>query len=666
MSLIIGTGGHVDHGKSSIIKYLTKVEPDRLDEEKQRGLTIIPSYIPFENSSNELISFIDVPGHEKFINNMIKGSHGIDILMLIVAADDGIMPQTLEHLSIAFYLGIRKVILVLNKTDLCENIRVVELEKQLISILDSNGFEILKTFYTSCRTESGLKGLFDYLKNEISASDDLQDEKIFRMPVDRVFKIAGSGLIVTGTVVSGSAEVNGNINISGPDKSTARIRDIEVHGLKSRRIEKGHRGGLNLVVRERRIDIENRTLYSGIKRFESDLCLAFFYSNSEKKILRGEYSFHSGTFRSSARIKCLYTYENELHRKKAGAFFRHKQVILIALKEKGLIQWGDKFILRSSRTKVTVGGGRVVFALNDRKILTDKVIWDDESVLFEATTGIIRSCDLYSEIRGCVPIEFDFISQFFPYSHEYMSNLFFTEKSRFVFSKKGNGKIRYFMNLIRYRQLGEIIYNSLSELHRDYPEKEMFSTNDVITTVKKTRALPMICPDSLDFYFSACLEDEFLNEIAEKRKSICFTSGKYRLQGYKSEFPKRLVNKRQLIINKFKQSGDFRTVSLASMCNDFNDIAAEDLDVILKSMCTSNYIIPVAEKEFIESKYIEKIKLFLHEFFSENAFLKITDFKDRFKIGRKSSILLLEYFDSIGYTKRVDNLREPGPELFSK
>lgn len=669
MSLIIGTGGHVDHGKSSIIEYLTKVAPDKLKEEKIRGLTIIPSFIPFKNDYNEVISFIDVPGHEKFINNMIKGSHGIDILLLVVAADDGIMPQTIEHLSIAFYLGIKRIILVINKIDLSIEKRIINIETKLKEIFQKNEFTILNIFHTSCRSGEGLEELSEYFKKERFYKESEPDLSIFRMPIDRVFRMAGSGLIVTGTVISGKAELNDIINISGSENSQARIRDIEVHGKKTKLIGKGQRGGLNIVLKDRIQSLDECICYSGNSKETSDYCIAVFYSKAEKKILRGEYLFYTGTYKSSVKIKCIKTFEKQQIRKTDNDFFyRYKQVISISMRSPIFIQWGDKFIIRNSRSKDTIGGGRILFPIFDSKRRKLFPIFNNESDFFDPKVGIIRSSAFISDFNMFYPIDFRTFELIFPYKSDYIHKTLKDLKKIFVYERRVNGTIKSIMGYNNFKKLSDHIYNALINLHDENKEIESFSFKELLGFIQKNKRIysESIVLESLYFYFQG-IKNEGLNEkTILDRQRIEYKSGKCRIKSIKKIFPKKMLKQRKIILNAFLNAEPYRPLSLASLLNDFADFTSKDIKFILEYLCFENIIIKIAEDIYIKKDYIKNINLYLIDFFSKNRVLKLSDYKKKFKAGRRASIFILEFFDTIGHTVRIDSSRECGPQLLTQ
>ncbi|WP_438765858.1 selenocysteine-specific translation elongation factor [Kushneria sp. TE3] len=243
--MIVGTAGHVDHGKTALIHSLTGISTDRLQEEQARGLTIEAGYAYPETLDEFELGFIDVPGHEKFIHNMLSGVAGIDTMLLVVAADDGVMPQTREHMQILRLLGIDRGVVALTKCDLVERQRLVEVHEQIRSLLAGSPLEDSHVFEVSSRTGEGIDALKEELWRRAQASDAEVAQGNFRMAVDRAFTKTGSGLVVTGTVVAGEISVGDNVRLF-PSGQGARVRGLRRQGRVAEHARQGDRLALNL------------------------------------------------------------------------------------------------------------------------------------------------------------------------------------------------------------------------------------------------------------------------------------------------------------------------------------------------------------------------------------------------------------------------------------
>lgn len=242
---VLGTAGHIDHGKTAIVRALSGVDCDRLSEEKKRGMTIELGFAPLDLPSGKTISIVDVPGHEKFIRQMVAGAAGIDAVMLVIAADDGVMPQTREHLEILTLLGIQNGIAVINKIDLVDE-EMLELAKDEVYSLTAGTFlEGKPLVAVSAHTAEGIPGLLSEIDNMVLSSKQRDRNGAFFMPVDRAFHISGFGTVITGTAIKGSLSVNNDLEVM-PARLLSKVRSLQVHGENVETAFAGQRVAVNI------------------------------------------------------------------------------------------------------------------------------------------------------------------------------------------------------------------------------------------------------------------------------------------------------------------------------------------------------------------------------------------------------------------------------------
>ena len=246
--MIIATAGHVDHGKTSLIKALTGTDTDRLPEEKTRGLSIDLGFAYQALPDNITLGFVDVPGHEKFIRNMLAGVGGIDLGLLVVAADDGVMPQTREHFSILDLLGINKYVVTITKIDRVDDNRVLEIQKQVEILLGDAGHKAIAIYPLCAPKNIGVDQLKKYLSESARKLSKRSCEGHFRMAIDRAFTLKGVGLVITGMVFDGIVNIDDNLMLSS-DESQVRVRGIKTHNEVSDRAQAGERCAVNIVGR---------------------------------------------------------------------------------------------------------------------------------------------------------------------------------------------------------------------------------------------------------------------------------------------------------------------------------------------------------------------------------------------------------------------------------
>ncbi len=243
---VLGVAGHVDHGKTALTYALTSVETDRLAEEKRRGLTIEPGFAPLSLPGGATAALVDVPGHERFIRNMLSGAAGLDAVLLVVAADDGVMPQTREHLDICALLGVELGLAVITKTDLADQARLTQVEGEIKALTAGTFLEYAPILAVSARIGTGLEALEGAISALSARVRPRPADQPFRLNIDRVFSKDGFGTIVTGTLSGGAVALGDEVALY-PGGRTARVRAIQSHGVTLPRLEGGHRAALNLV-----------------------------------------------------------------------------------------------------------------------------------------------------------------------------------------------------------------------------------------------------------------------------------------------------------------------------------------------------------------------------------------------------------------------------------
>jgi selenocysteine-specific elongation factor len=243
--VIVGTAGHIDHGKTALVKALTGIDADRLKEEKERGITIDIGFAHLALDANTRIGFIDVPGHERFIKNMLAGIGGIDLVMLVIGADESVMPQTREHLDICSLLHIKHGFTVLTKIDKVEPGMADLVEIEVRELLKGTFLENSPIVRASSYTGQGIPQVVETLREFVGKIGPKDAEDIFRLPVDRCFTMKGFGTVVTGTLIAGKVEKEKEVQILPPGR-TARVRGIQVHGHAANQALAGQRTALNL------------------------------------------------------------------------------------------------------------------------------------------------------------------------------------------------------------------------------------------------------------------------------------------------------------------------------------------------------------------------------------------------------------------------------------
>jgi selenocysteine-specific elongation factor len=358
-SLIVGTAGHIDHGKSALVRALTGVDPDRLKEEKERGITIDLGFAHLDLGEGLVASFIDVPGHERFVRNMLAGAHGIDAVLLVVAADESVMPQTREHFHICRLLGIPRGLVALTKCDAADADMQALAEMEVRELVAGSFLEGAPILRLSARTGQGLEALRDALRTLARAVPPRPDEGLLRLPVDRAFTLRGFGTVVTGTLVSGTLAVGEEIEVL-PGGRRARVRGLQVHGAPAERVAAGHRTAANLS------GLDVHELARGDVITRPGTLRATSIVEAELTLLPGERALkdqarvrvHMASAEVLARVRIL-----EGAAVPAGGTAR----VQLRLESPSVAGRGDRLVLRSYSPAVTIGGAVVVDPLAGKR-----------------------------------------------------------------------------------------------------------------------------------------------------------------------------------------------------------------------------------------------------------------------------------------------------------
>jgi len=360
-SIIIGTAGHIDHGKSALVRALTGTDPDRLPEEKKRGITIDLGFADLELDGIRF-GFVDVPGHERFVKNMLAGAHGIDLLALVIAADEGVMPQTREHFDICKLLGIKSGIVVITKTDLVDAEMLSLVEDDAAELSSHSFLESAPVVAVSSRTGAGLTELKEKLKEVARRVPARSTELVTRLPIDRAFSMKGFGPVVTGTLISGEIAEGAELELL-PKKLTVRVRGTQVHGKAVARAVAGQRTAVNLAgvdvaqLERGMVLAEPRTLRTTqIIDVRIDVL-----PNAPRGVRsRSRVRLHLNAAEVLARVRVL-DHPSEIASGKSGLAQLRLEVPISTVH-------GDRFILRSYSPAETIAGGVIVdpFAVKHR------------------------------------------------------------------------------------------------------------------------------------------------------------------------------------------------------------------------------------------------------------------------------------------------------------
>lgn len=619
--VVIGTAGHIDHGKTSLVLALTGTNTDRLAEEKARGMTIDLGFAFL----NDNVTIIDVPGHEKFIRNMVAGVATIDVALMVIAADDGIMPQTLEHLQIMDLLGIPAGVVALTKTDLIEDPEWLDMvEEEIRQSLKNTLLENAPIIRTSIATGQGVEDLRQALLEAVKASNRSGDRGYFRLPVDRVFTKSGFGTIVTGTVISGSLAVGESVEIQ-PGNIHSKVRGIQSHGIPKKGVTMGDRAAINLVGTERS-DLFRGTEVTSVgrsvvaNRFIGHLSL--LEKTTWKMKNRQRLRIHFGT----AEVMCrIWLPESPLEAGQAAK-------VIFMLEESVALTMDDRFIVRSFSPVETLGGGKILDPNPGR-------------VLKEVKIAV-----------KTIPDEFD--DRFLWFVRKYWKN----PRSAKEWSVKMqqpqdciNALIHTFglktipdTNKVYHpedlNQLIQELKMALQAFHAKHPYRPFLGRKQLSDTVN-------VDPKYFDFAIATSIENNIIQAV----------DAGYALSSHSillSENDEAVAESILSGCNKSKFEPLPAKIIAESVSKDIS--LTQELLHVLKGR---NLVIEISEGWWLSALRFDELLKNIHRLFETKNVLSVSDFKDLTGLSRKTAIPLLEYLDKIQLTERKGNDRIPGERL---
>ncbi|KAB2880813.1 selenocysteine-specific translation elongation factor [bacterium] len=614
---IIGTAGHIDHGKTALVKALTDIDTDRLKEEKERGITIDLGFAYWKDG----ITIIDVPGHERFIRNMVAGVSAIDYVLLVIAADDGIMPQTIEHLEILKLLHISSGAVVITKIDQADELHLRNLEIEIKNLISDSLLRSAPFFRVSSVQKTGIDELKGHLQNAAQQKIPKFDRGFFRMNIDRSFLVKGFGTILTGTVLSGTAR-NGQWIELLPARKTVRIRGLQKHSQPVEEVMIGDRAAINVS------GIDNEPTKRGNVLAEPGHLIStnsffgkWYLLKSVKKTIEKQIRvrLHMGT----AELFCkVHIVGESIQPGKSGYIRVVSEDPLVCIR-------GDRFIVREINSSMTLGGGIVLDHLHPE--ITPELpylrLMENESL-----PTVIREFIIYHKIVSVTEI----ISVFGLSNSIIRNELNKLEKlNQIVTIGEQALDVNYFS--ILQKQL----VNAVEKFHQERPTEKGLKISEL-----RMKLAAAMQGDVFDLVLKTTVRKGALTE----EKEIVYLSS-YRIQINTNE--RELIEE---IESKLAQT-PFSPPSVEVIETE-TKLPASELQRILRIMVQLELIVKTDKNLYFHRDAVRQARQFIIDFIGEKGHIKITDFKDRFHTSRKFALSLLEYFDAIQVTSRNGDHRE--------
>lgn len=628
--IILGTAGHVDHGKTSLVKALTGIDTDRLKEEKDRGITIELGFASLVLPDGTRIGIVDVPGHERFVKNMVAGAGGIDLVALIIAADEGVMPQTREHLDICTLLGIKTGLVALTKTDMVDKDWLDLVSEDIREFLKGTFLESAPIVPVSAATGSGLSEFISALQGVVSRIRKADDSGIFRLPVDRVFTMKGFGTVVTGTLVSGKVSTADTVEIL-PGRIETKVRGIQVHNEQAELAEAGQRTAVNLQgIEKDAVARGNILAHPGI--FTPALRIDVLYrhlSSAPKKLKnRSLIRFHSGTVEIISRIILLDREEIEPG---DGAMAQ------IVFESPGVNMAGDRFVIRSYSPVRTIGGGTVLDP-NPRKL--KRFAADGLSELETLLNGTDHErVEVIVDRTGFKGVHIGDLSirtGIAPAKVRSLVEQLLSKGKAVMFDKEE----KRLVSAAVHKKLQDAMIREI----RSYQEKFPLKTGISKEELKATQG----CNLDARLFHHALRDLEKNERIVQDREIVRTPDHSVNLQG-------ELEDLRRRIEDIYLKAGltPPSNRELAETLGGNRSIAD-----VLKVMLKEGVLVRVTEDIYFHRDVLSRLKDDYRQMLLREGKSTPTNFRDMTGLSRKYIIPLLEYFDAVKLTIRVGDHRE--------
>jgi len=626
VNVVLGTAGHIDHGKTALIKQLTGIDADRFREEKERGMTIDIGYAHMLLDRRLDLGVIDVPGHERFVRNMVAGATGFGLVLLVVAADDGVMPQTREHVEIMQILGIRRGICVITKIDIVDAEMVELVEEDVRDFMTGTFLKDAPLYKVSSQTGEGIPALRRAVEEAIDRIAVLPPQGVFRLPVQRSFSARGQGTVITGVAVSGTVDTGSHVEIQ-PGGLEVRVKAMEAYGQTIERARAGHRTALNLVgVDYRSIARGHVITEPGYLTSAPFVTARFQHLRSARRPLRNQTAvrFHSGTFDALGRIFLL-------GRKALDP--GEEDFVQIRLETVAPVAPGDRYIVRLPSPASTIGGG-IVLETGTKRIKPNR------SWVLEGLAA--------REKALATPVEF--------VAH-ILGETGLTPLGPTELARRALIPLAELNDLLsKNRDLFVPVYRQEKVLRRDLYDKAKAKV--LVDIEEYHRCHPLrLGQEKVALRDSAQMERRLFDEILAflvSQDLVQFHGSLFSLPGFTPVLDEAARQALQTLEEAFDEGG-FSPPDPAEALAALPDPASGK--EILRHLKEKGDLVEVGPGLLFHTKTLARAEAYIREEITRNGELVSADFRDHVGTTRKFAIPLLEYFDTAGLTLRLDNIR---------
>ncbi|MFA4987103.1 MAG: selenocysteine-specific translation elongation factor [Candidatus Brocadiia bacterium] len=625
---VVGTAGHIDHGKSTLVRRLTGIDPDRLEEEKQRGMTIDIGFAHIKLPDGRIIGFIDVPGHERFVKNMVAGATAVAAVMLVIAADDSVMPQTREHLAVLRFLDIREGLVALTKCDLVDDETLQLVRMDIQSFVKGTFLENKPIIPVSAVTGQGIPELVAEIDAMSRRSVDRAARGVFRLPIQRVFSSAGFGTVVTGVPSSGKLKIGDTVEIR-PGGKRGRVRGLQAYHRDVDEVIAGHSSAVNIA------DLHKDDVVRGMvvgtpgylnEAADFEVHLTFLPPAPEIRLKDfAEITFHAGASEESGKIALFGGAKSLGAGEEAFAQIRLDHPVAV---------WpGMRFIIRRPSPADTLGGGVVLSATGVRPKRSSPEVVSFCEKRKAAVSDPEALAGLFIEEADLKPVSFDRICAETGLLPIELKPVLDAAISEGRIAEVGKGQFAAACNLSR---AAELLCDSVEKLHQEKPLSFHFELS----------ALRSSYP----------MEDVVFDEairILTRSGRIESSDGKVRKSGYAPPLSRKQVAHIERLTSELR--ADPYDAHKPHVVAEKWGVPAGELDEIYRVLIQQGEIVQLPDGVYLLKGAVEEAERRLRKFFESSDVLRSGDFKDIINSARKTAIALLDHFEKTGVTIRRGN-----------
>lgn len=624
--IVIGTAGHIDHGKTTLITAITGIDCDRLKEEKERGITTELGFAHYKFGEGLLVGIVDVPGHEKFVRHMVAGAWGIDMVLLVVAADEGVMPQTREHLDICELLGLKRGIVAITKTDLVDEDMIELVKEDIKDFLAGRSLEGAPVIPVSSTTGENIPLLRDLIEGAAREIDERSREGIFRLPVDRVFTLKGFGTIVTGTCISGLLKVGDEIEIY-PLGKLARVRNIQAYHEDVGEAIAGQRVALNIQGIEKN-DIERGVVIGqpGTLFLAQRVDATLKYLPLPLKPIKNNsvLRFHIATTQEEARLVLLDSDSIEPGEERFVQFVFSQPIVVLP---------GDGYILRGPYAIQTIGGGKILDVLPGRHKRQSEGLGSIYALLTHGSDTEKAEHHLLKAGHGGLKKEL--LGILLGKEEKKVDHTIQTLQDR----KKALTVGKIIVHMEKFTEYKKVLLKLINDYYAKNPLKVGISREE----------LRMKLPQVEQQIFLAALEECIREGVVITEKDKVIVKG---TRGAQGEDIERL---KEMILKRLYQYG-LTPPGLKELSGEIKK-NEQHLKDILEGLVFDGKVVKIKGDMYFHRDIIEDLKKTVAGFLMKKNEMTPSDLKSILNLSRKYMIPLLEHLDEIKLTIRVGDKR---------